>query len=162
MNSSPSPMQTSSIVTDVVNNFLIGDVYISVRNEEGTEITQIHPVRIEEVCDHLWEERQDGEYYEDYMISNTCYCKFKINSRMTHPMQLEVFRDLFYNDWNLTLMTFHLMPYNFQILGHVDEINNLIQSLENFIYLAFPDIPKTTVHNYEALKCSTNKRKREE
>ena len=32
-------MQTSSIVTGVVNNFLIGDIYISVRNEQGTEIT---------------------------------------------------------------------------------------------------------------------------
>ena len=33
LNAIASPMQSSSIVTDVVNNFLIGDVYISVRND---------------------------------------------------------------------------------------------------------------------------------
>ena len=154
-----SPMQSSSIVTNVVNNFLIGDVYISVRNEEGTEITQIHPVRIEEVHVHSWDEHENTE---DYMVCYTCYCKFKINGRMTHPMSLDVFPSLFHDDWN-TLMTFHLMPYNFQVLSHVDGMQS-IAALEIFINSAFPDISKTTVHNYEALKTGETvgiKRKRE-
>ena len=69
---------------------------------------------------------------------------------MTHPMNLDVFPSLFHDDWN-TLMTFHLMPYNFQVLSHVDGMQS-IAALEIFINSAFPDIPKTTVHNYEALK----------
>ena len=83
---------------------------------------------------------------------------------MTHPMNLDVFPSLFHDDWN-TLMTFHLMPYNFQVLGHVS-IDGMqsIAALEFFINRAFPDIPKTTVHNYEALKTGDTvgiKRKRD-
>ena len=162
LNAIASPMQTSSIVTNVVNNFLIGDVYISVRNEEGTEVTQIHPVRIKEVHVHSWDYLND---IEDYMVCYTCYCKFKINGRMTHPMNLDVITSLFHINWMSTLMTFHLMPYNFQVLGHVDERMQSIAALEIFINRAFPDIPKTTVHNYEALKTGETvgiKRKREE
>ena len=81
---------------------------------------------------------------------------------MTHPMRLDIFPRLFHDDWN-TLMTFHLEPYNFQVLGHEDEMQ--IAELQYFITSAFPDIPKTTVHNYEALKTGEMvgiKRKRED
>ena len=160
-NDIPSPMQTSSVVTEVVNNFLLGDVFISVRNEQGTEITQMYPVRIEEVYVHSWYEDDNTE---DCMCSNRVYCKFKMNSRLTHPMNMDVFSSLFGS--NLTLMTFHLMPYNFQVLGHETmQYLQLTRSLKDFIFHAFPEIPKRTVHNYEALKTGETvgiKRKREE
>ena len=159
----PSPMQTSSILTDVVNNFLNGDVYICVRDEDGTEFTQIHPVRIEEVYVHIWEDEVPA--FEVCQCGNTYYCKFKINSRLTHPMNLEVFPSLFHYDWNLALMTFHLMPYNIQVLSpDVYEGMQLMRSLKEFIYSAFPEIPKTSFHNYEGLKTGETvgiKRKRE-
>jgi hypothetical protein len=153
-------MQTSSIVTGVVNNFLIGDIYISVRNEQGTEITQIHPVRIEEVYVHSWAH----DNTEDYMCSNSVYCKFKLNNRLTHSMNLEVFPSLFGSN-----LTFHLMPYNFQVTFPEMRTDRphwrVVVKLKNFILHTFPDISKTTVHNYEQLKTGETvgiKRKREE
>ena len=154
-------MQTSSIVTGVVNNFLIGDIYISVRCEQGIEITQIHPVRIEEVYVHSWDEDDNTTSMEDCHHTYSVYCKFKLNNRLTHSMNLEVFPSLFGSN-----LTFHLMPYNFQVTfpqmtaSHWREVK-----LKNFILHTFPDISKTTVHNYEQLKTGETigiKRKREE
>ena len=159
-NDIPSPMQTSSVVTEVVNNFLLGDVFISVRNEQGTEITQMYPVRIEEVYVHSWYEDDNTE---DCMCSNRVYCKFKMNSRLTHPMNMDVFSSLFGSN-----LTFHLMPYNFQVTFPEMRTDRphwrVVVKLKNFILHTFPDISKTTVHNYEALKTGEMvgiKRKRE-
>lgn len=144
----PSPMQHSSIVTDVVTNFIAGDKYICVRNEHGTEITQIHPVLNEKTYIHTYEEG------EDVNLSYNCHCKFKINNKLTRTMQLDVFTYLF-GEYNTEPLTLHLMPYNHEILSHMEGPNNhrkFAHGLEPFILFVFPDLPTTVKHNYEYLK----------
>ena len=155
-------MQTSSIVTDVVNNFVVGDVYISVRNELGTEITQIHPVRTEDKYEWFIDQVSGNIHHS---LGTTYYCKFKLDGKLTPPCDLDTIQSLFPADV-LKKCTLRWMPYNYtlaiQFTGQYGHVHTM--SLARFILRAFPDIPKTTVHNYERMKTGESvgiKRKRE-
>ena len=60
-----SPMQSSSIITDVVTSFAHGDAYISARCH-GQEIAGIYPYQILRVYEHQWDRPFDPFNAETY------------------------------------------------------------------------------------------------
>ena len=85
-------MSIDSVISNTVNNILIGDMFLSVRNAEGQEIVQIYPERLEKIYTHKWtkdnREVGENEEYKDESIefSIRAYCRFKINGKLTHAM----------------------------------------------------------------------------
>ena len=166
-----SPMQIGSIITEVVSNILIGDMYLSVRNAEGQEFTQLFPERMEKIYTHKWKkdnrELGDNEEYKDEAFEITCkvFCKFKFSGTLTHGMNVQVMQSLFYQNYQTS--TVHFMPFNVEVLEGVLFNYKFCDSLVEFIENAFPTLPTTYIHNYEGMKLSKDtvvchKRRREE
>ena len=166
-----SPMQVGSVITEVVNNLLNGTVYLSLRNDDGEEFTQLFPVRMEKIYTHEWklknwevidyEESKNG-YFE---ITSKAFCKFKINGAFTHAMNVQVMPSLFYQ--NFETSTVRLMPFNIEVLEGVHNHYKFDKALVEFIENAFPALPTTYIHNYEGMKLSEDtlighKRRRDE
>ena len=149
-------MSIDSVISNTVNNILIGDMFLSVRNAEGQEIVQIYPERLEKIYTHKWtkdnREVGENEEYKDESIefSIRTYCRFKINGKLTHAMQLEVLSSLFYQ--NYATSTLHFMPFNIEVLEGVHHHYKFGETLSEFIEHAFPELPTTLVHNYEHMK----------
>ena len=166
-----SPMQVGSIITEVVNNLLNGTVYLSLRNADGEEFTQLFPVRMEKIYTHEWKkdnrEVGDNEEYKDeaFEITSKAFCKFKINGAFTHAMNVQVMPSLFYQ--NFETSTVRLMPFNIEVLEGVHNHYEFDKALVEFIENAFPALPTTYIHNYEGMKLSEDtlighKRRRDE
>ena len=159
-------MSVDSIISHTVNNILIGDMYLSLKNAEGQEFVQIYPERLEKIYTHEWtkDTREDtGEYMEykdeSIAISSKVYCKFKINGKLTHVMDMEVLAMLCFQNYDTS--TLYFMPYNIII----DDFLSI--RLIEFIEHAFPELPTTCVHDYEQMKLtedtlSGHKRRRDE
>ena len=170
-------MSIDSVISNTVNNILIGDIYLSVRNAEGQEFVQIYPERLEKIYTHKWllddceVQVGDGEFklkqYKDesIAISSKVYCKFKINGKLTHAMQLEVLAMLCL-EINPATSTIHFMPYNIHVLQDMEAEYKFSCGLVDFIERAFPELPTTCVHDYEHMKLtedtlSSHKRRRD-
>ena len=166
-------MSIDSVISNTVNNILIGDIYLSVRNAEGQEFAQIYPQRLEKIYTHEWTKdfREDtGEYTEhkdeSIAITPKVYCKFKINGKLTHVMDMEVLAMLCL-EINPATSTIHFMPYNIHVLQDMGAEYKFSCGLVDFIERAFPELPTTCVHDYEQMKLtedtlSGHKRRRTE
>ena len=166
-------MSVDSIISHTVNNILIGDIYLSVRNAEGQEFVQIYPERLEKIYTHEWtkDTREDTGEYSEYKdesiaISSKVYCKFKINGKLTHVMYMEVLAMLCL-EINPATSTIHFMPYNIHVLQDMEAEYKFSCGLVDFIKHAFPELPTTCVHNYEHMKLTedtlnSHKRRRTE
>ena len=171
----------SAVISNIVNNILIGDMYLSVRNAEGQEFVEIYPERLEKIYEHgvetmVNDQREDGlDYYLDEAIKSTktkAFCRFKINGRLTHVMDVDVMPSLF-NQFDRT-SNIHFMPFNIKVKNGCDFGYNFdlskvshLSKLSEFIENAFPEIPTTCVHDYEKMKLTKDtlsgyKRLREE
>ena len=165
-------MSIDSVISNAVNNILIGDIYLSVRNAEGQEFVQIYPERLEKIYTHEWtkDTREDTGEYTEYKdesiaISSKVYCKFKINGKLTHVMYMEVLAMLCFQNYETS--TLHFMPYNIQVLHEMVHEYKFSCGLVDFIEHAFPELPTTCVHDYEQMKLtedtlSGHKRRRDE
>jgi hypothetical protein len=166
-------MSIDSVISNAVNNILIGDIYLSVRNAEGQEFVQIYPERLEKIYTHEWtkDTREDtGEYTEykdeNIAISSKVYCKFKINGKLTHVMEdMEVLAMLCFQNYDTS--TIHFMPYDVQVLHDMEAEYKFSCGLVDFIERAFPELPTTCVHDYEQMKLTEDtlighKRRRDE
>ena len=166
-------MSIDSVISNTVNNILIGDIYLSVRNAEGQEFVQIYPERLENIYTHEWtkNEHQDepGVYTEykdeNIAISSKVYCKFKINGKLTHVMDMEVLAMLCFQNYDTS--TIHFMPYDVQVLHEMAHEYKFSCGLVDFIERAFPELPTTCDHDYEQMKLTEDtlighKRRRDE
>jgi len=164
-------MSIDSVISNTVNNILIGDIYLSVRNAEGQEFVQIYPERLETIYTHEWTKDTrkvgDNEEYKDenIAISSKVYCKFKINGKLTHVMYMEVLAMLCL-EINPATSTIHFMPYNIHVLQDMEAEYKFSCGLVDFIERAFPELPTTCVHDYEHMKLtedtlSSHKRRRD-
>lgn len=165
-------MSIDSVISNTVNSILIGDIYLSVRNAEGQEFVQIYPERLEKIYTHEWtkDTREDtGEYTEykdeNIAISSKVYCKFKINGKLTHVMDMEVLAMLCFQNYDTS--TIHFMPYDVQVLHEMAHEYKFSCGLVDFIEHAFPELPTTCVHDYEQMKLTEDtlighKRRRDE
>ena len=164
-------MSIDSVISNTVNNILIGDIYLSVRNAEGQEFVQIYPERLEKIYTHEWTKDTrkvgDNEEYKDENIAITpkVYCKFKINGKLTHVMYMEVLAMLCFQNYDTS--TIHFMPYGVQVLHEMVHEYKFSCGLVDFIDHAFPELPTTCVHDYEQMPklesncdCSPAKRRR--
>lgn len=163
-------MSIDSVISNTVNNILIGDIYLSVRNAEGQEFVQIYPERLEKIYIHEWKKDFHTEYKDEWIaIRHKAYCKFKINGTLTHAMQLEVLPSLFSHLFShYETSSIYFMPYNIQVLHEemADEYK-FSCGLLDFIERAFPKLPTTCVHDYEQMKLTEetligHKRRRDE
>ena len=164
-------MSIDSVISNTVNNILIGDIYLSVRNAEG-EFVQIYPERLEKIYTHEWtkDTREDTGEYTEYKdesiaISSKVYCKFKIDGKLTHVMDMEVLAMLCFQNYDTS--TIHFMPYNVQVLHEMVVEYKFRCGLVDFIEHAFPEVPTTCVHDYEQMKLTEDtlighKRRRDE
>ena len=170
-------MSIDSVISNTVNNILIGDIYLSVRNAEGQEFVQIYPERLEKIYTHKWllddceVQVGDGEFklkqYKDegIKISSKVYCKFKINGKLTHVMDMEVLAMLCSQNYDTS--TIHFMPYDVQVLHEMAHEYKFSCGLVDFIERAFPELPTTCDHDYEQMKLTEDtlighKRRRDE
>ena len=152
-------MSIDSVISNTVNSILIGDIYLSVRNAEGQEFVQIYPERLEKIYTHEWtkDTREDtGEYTEykdeNIAISSKVYCKFKINGKLTHVMDMEVLAMLCFQNYDTS--TIHFMPYDVQVLHEMAHEYKFSCGLVDFIMHAFPELPTTCVYDYDHMKLS--------
>jgi hypothetical protein len=164
-------MSIDSVISNTINNILIGDMYLSARNAIGQEFAQIYPERLEKVYTHKWTKDKIREErlveYKDEAIefSMRVYCKIKINGKLTTTMRLEVLTSLFYRNYQTA--TLHFMPFNIELLQGVHYDYKFGETLSEFIEHAFPELPTTCVHDYEQMKLtedtlSGHKRRRDE
>ena len=165
-------MSIDSVISNTVNNILIGDIYLSLKNAEGQEFVQIYPERLEQIYTHEWtkDTREDtGEYTEykdeNIAISSKVYCKFKINGKLTHVMDMEVLAMLCFQNYDTS--TLYFMPYNIQVLHEMVHEYKFSCGLVDFIERAFPELPTTCDHDYEQMKLTEDtlighKRRRDE
>ena len=171
-------MSIDSVISNTVNNILIGDIYLSVRNAEGQEFVKIYPQRLEKIYTHGWTDTYrneavdsdnigDNEEYKDELIAirPKVYCKFKINGKLTHVMDMEVLAMLCL-EINPATSTIHFMPYNIHVLQDMEAEYKFSCGLVDFIERAFPELPTTCVHDYEQMKLtedtlSSHKRRRD-
>ena len=168
-------MSIDSVISNTVNNILIGDMYLSLKNAEGEEVVKIYPERLEKIYTHEWtdtyknnDENIDiNEVYKDEAveISTRAYCRFRINGKLTHSMRLGVIPSLFHQ--NYATSTLHFMPFNIEVLEGVHFDYKFVEGLNEFIEHAFPELPTTCVHDYEQMKLTEDtlighKRKRDE
>ena len=155
-------MSIDSVISNTVNNILIGDMYLSLKNAEGEEVVKIYPERLEKIYTHEWtdtyrsalseEVPSSNEEYKDEAveISTRAYCRFRINGKLTHSMRLGVIPSLFHQ--NYATSTLHFMPFNIEVLEGVHHHYKFGETLSEFIEHAFPELPTTLVHNYEHMK----------
>ena len=95
-------MSIDSVISNTINNILIGDMYLSARNAEGQEFAQIYPERLEKIYTHKWkkdkirEERLRLVEYKDEAIefSMRVYCKIKIKGKLTTMLVVEECEEL--------------------------------------------------------------------
>jgi hypothetical protein len=165
-------MSIDSVISNTINNIIIGDMFLSVRNAEGQEQIQIYPARFENIYTHKWtkENREvgDNEEYKDEGISSETkvYCKFKINGKLTHVMYMEVL-EMLCSEINPATSTIYFMPYNIHVLQDMEAEYKFSCGLVDFIERAFPELPTTCVHDYEQMKLTEDtlighKRRRDE
>lgn len=163
-------MSSDSVISNTINNILIGDIYLSVRNAEGQEFVQIYPERLEKIYSHQWEYKDilegvhegdegatviNAEYrkeYKDEAITDSIntYCKFKINGKLTHVMNMDVISMLCFQNYDTS--SIYLMPYDIQVLQDMEPQYKFSCGLVDFIERAFPELPTTCVHDYEQMK----------
>ena len=156
-------MSIDSVISNTVNNILIGDMYLSLKNAEGQEFAQIYPQRLEKIYTHEWTDTYrneavdsdnigDNEEYKDESIAirPKVYCKFKINGKLTHVMDMEVLAMLCFQNYETS--TLHFMPYNIQVLQDMVHEYKFSCGLVDFIERTFPELPTTCVHDYEQMK----------
>tara|TARA_B110000208_G_C11617191_1_gene375827 strand:- start:101 stop:847 length:747 start_codon:yes stop_codon:yes gene_type:complete len=94
-------MSIDSVIAHTVNDILIGDLYLAVRNGKGQEQIQIYPTRLEKIYKHkmkrvyLLDEflefpdhnHVEEMYYDERISCETqVYCRFRINGKLTHAM----------------------------------------------------------------------------
>ena len=166
-------MSIDSVISNTVNNILIGDMYLSLKNAEGEEVVQIYPERLERIYSHYWKTsckvhvNEREEEYKDEAIeyNRRAYCRFKFNGKLTHSMRLEVLPSFAFVIYETS--TLHFMPFNIEVLEGVHHHYKFVTSLSEFIEHAFPELPTSCEHDYEHMKLtdetlSVHKRKRDD
>ena len=176
-------MSIDSVIAHTINNILVGDMYLEVRNAETQEKIEIYPTRLEKCYKHKidttylheYSDNLDGdmvdEMYMDEGISceTIVYCRFRINGKLTHIIQcrsLSSFISL--HDKKHTPSTettpasyrnvepaLYFMPYNVEVLKNCGAAGSKFSfALRKLIEQTFPDIPTTCVHDFEQMKLS--------
>ena len=156
-------MSIKSVIAHTINNILVGDMYLSVRNAEGQEKIQIYPTRFENIYKHEmkrtyladdifdFDDIEDEMYFDEEISCETrIYCRFRMNGKLTHAMQLRTLTSFISKT---TAATIHFMPYNIEVDAGVEIWSNKFdKSLSYFIQHTFTDLPTTCVHENEQMK----------
>ena len=175
-------MSIDSVIAHTINNILVGDMYLEVRNVETQEKIEIYPTRLEKCYKHQIDTKYlhdccdldddiADEMYMDEVISceTIVYGRFRINGKFTHAMQLRSLSSFIsLQDKKHTPSTettpasyrnvepaLYFMPYNVEVLKNCGAAGSKFHfALWKFIEHTFPDLPTTCVHDFEQMKLS--------